>query len=241
MTPSSGGAAIDVRELTRRFGARTVLDRINLTIGVRERAGIWGPNGSGKTTLLRCLAGTLTPSAGHAFVLGQPSGSRGAQSALGVCLGQERAFYGRLSARENLLFAARLRMNPAAVARAVATVCDEMELGSFIDRPVERCSSGMRARLALARALLGDPGVVLLDEPARSLDDPASQLVWAALARRPDLTVVIASPRREDLAWCSRVIDLAATAAHRQPAWDAAPTADQAPVRDRRSPDPAPR
>ena len=108
--------AIEVRGLTRRFGARTVLDRIDLTIGAGERAGLWGPNGSGKTTLLRCLAGTLTPSAGRAFVLGHPSGSRAARRALGVCLGQERAFYGRLSARENLLFAARLRMRPGSAA-----------------------------------------------------------------------------------------------------------------------------
>jgi ABC-type multidrug transport system ATPase subunit len=226
MISTTGRAAIEVRGLTRRFGARTVLDRINLTISARERAGIWGPNGSGKTTLLRCLAGTLTPSAGHAFVLGQPSGSRGARSALGVCLGQERAFYGRLSARENLLFAGRLRMPPGAVPNAVAAICDEMALGPFIDKPVERCSSGMRARLALARALLGDPDVILLDEPARSLDDPASELVWAALARRPDLTVVVASPRQADLAWCTRVIDLTAMAAmagQQQPALDPAP------------------
>ena len=212
-----------MRGLTRRFGTRTVLDRIDLTIGAGERAGLWGPNGSGKTTLLRCLAGTLTPSAGRAFVLGHPSGSRAARRALGVCLGQERAFYGRLSARENLLFAARLRMRPGSAAPAVAAICDELGLGTFMERPVERCSSGMRARLALGRALLGDPAVILLDEPARSLDEPASQLVRAALGRRPDLTVVIASPRRDDLAWCSRIVDLAALAGQRQAAPDRAP------------------
>ncbi len=80
--------------------------------------------------------------------------------------------------------------------------------------PIERYSSGMRARLALGRALLGHPEVILLDEPTRSLDDAASQLVWAVLARRPDLTVVVASPRRGDLAWCSRVVDLAGLTAH---------------------------
>jgi ABC-type multidrug transport system ATPase subunit len=215
-------AAIEVRGLTRRFGARTVLDRIDLTIGVGERAGIWGSNGSGKTTLLRCLAGTLTLSQGHALILGHRPGSRGARCALGVCLGQERAFYGRLSGRENLLFAARLRMRPGSAAPAVAAICEELELGSFADRPVERCSSGMRARLAVGRALLGDPEVILLDEPTRSLDDPASQLVWAALGRRTELTVVVASPRRDDLAWCSRVIDLAGMTAPRQDARDLA-------------------
>jgi len=210
--------AIEVCGLTRYFGSRTVLDRIDLTVGVRERAGVWGPNGSGKTTLLRCLAGTLTPSAGRAFVLGHPSGSRAARHALGVCLAQERAFYGRLSGRENLLFAARLRMGRVGAAGAVAAICDELALGSFAGMPVERYSSGMRARLALGRALLGHPEVILLDEPARSLDDAASQLVWAALARRPDLTVVAASPRRDDLTWCSRVVDLAGLTAQGQPA-----------------------
>ena len=215
--------AIEVRGLTRRFGTRTVLDRIDLTIGAGERTGLWGPNGSGKTTLLRCLAGTLTPSAGRALIFGHPSGSRGARRALGVCLGQERAFYGRLSARENLLFASRLRMRPGSAAPAVAAICDELELGTFLEWPVERCSSGMRARLALGRALLGDPAVLLLDEPARSLDEPATQLVWAALGRRPDLTVVIASPRREDLAWCSRIVDLATPTGQRHAAPDPAP------------------
>jgi len=212
-TGCDAAPAIEVRGLSRRFGARTVLDRIDLTIGVRERAGIWGPNGSGKTTLLRCLAGTLTPSEGRALVLGHPSGSRNARHALGVCLGQDRAFYGRLSGRENLLFAARLHMHPASCRLAVAAICDELALDSFVDRPVERCSSGMRARLAVARALLGHPEVILLDEPVRSLDDTASELVWAALGRRPGLTVVVASPRRDDLAWCSRVIDLVGAAA----------------------------
>jgi ABC-type multidrug transport system ATPase subunit len=226
--PADGGGAvvtpaIEVRGLTRRFGARTVLDEVSLAVGVGERAGLWGSNGSGKSTLLRCLAGTLAPSAGHALVLGHRSGSRGARQVLGVCLGQERAFYGRLSGRENLLFAARLRMRPGAAAGAVAAICDELALGPFADRPVERCSSGMRARLAVGRALLGDPAVVLLDEPTRSLDDPASQLAWAALARRPGLTVLVASPRRDDLSWCSRVIDLPAAAGERQAAPDVTP------------------
>jgi ABC-type multidrug transport system ATPase subunit len=208
--------AVEVRGLTHRFGARTVLDRIDLTIGAGERAGIWGPNGSGKTTLLRCLAGTLTPAEGCAFILGHPSGSRAAQHVLGVCLGQERAFYTRLSGRENLLFAARLRMGPGSAAVAVTAICDELALGPFVETPVERCSSGMRARLALGRALLGNPGVVLLDEPTRSLDEMASLLAWSALARRPDLTVVVASPRRDDLAGCSRVVDLVGMAAPRR-------------------------
>jgi len=221
-TGRDAAPAIEVRGLTRRFRGAAVLQRIDLTIGRGERAGVWGPNGSGKTTLLRCLAGTLTPSEGHALVLGHPPGSREARHALGVCLGQERAFYGRLSGRENLLFAARLRMRPRHAALAVAAICDELALGPFAGRPVERCSAGMRARLALGRALLGQPEVILLDEPARSLDDPASQLVQAALARRPELTVVVASPRRDDLTWCSHVIDLGGTTAQRQEAHDPA-------------------
>jgi ABC-2 type transport system ATP-binding protein len=215
-------AAIEVRGLTRRFGARTVLDRVELTVGAGERVGVWGTNGSGKTTLLRCLAGTLTASGGSILIRGHPAGSRGARRVLGVCLGQERAFYGRLSGRENLLFAARLRVRPGSAAGAVAAVCDELALGSFADLPVERCSSGMRARLAVGRALLGAPEVILLDEPTRSLDDPASQLVRAALARRAGRTVVVASPRREDLTWCSRIVDLTQMTALQQPARDLA-------------------
>jgi ABC-2 type transport system permease protein len=200
--------AIEVRDLTRRFGSAVVLDRLSLTVQPGERLGVYGPNGSGKTTLLRCLAGTLTPSGGEALVFGHRSGSWEGRRALGVSLGQERALYGRLSGYENLLFAARLRMPAGQVRRAVGAICEEMEMGAFIGLPVERYSSGMRGRLAVGRVLLGQPPILLLDEPTRSLDADASALVWSALERRPELTVIVASPRREELSWCPRVIEL---------------------------------
>jgi ABC-type multidrug transport system ATPase subunit len=193
---------VEVRGLTRRFGSREVIRDFDLTIRAGERVALRGPNGSGKTTIIRCLAGTMTPTEGDLRVLGLPAGSLEARRLVGVSLSQERSFYYRISGRENLLFFARLRGNekPEA-ARLVDAVADELEL-SFVDQRVDQYSTGMSQQLAAARALLGDPPVLLLDEPTRSLDSDAVARFWAALDRRPASAVLIATHRDDDSARC---------------------------------------
>lgn len=200
--------ALRVRGLTHHFGALTVLDDFGLRIERGERVGLTGANGSGKTTLLRCVAGTLTPAAGTLTVAGHPAGSIAARRVVGIALGHERALYPRLSAAQNLAFAAALRMPRERVAVAVAEIEDEFGITPFAQRRIERCSTGMRARVAAARALLGEPALVLLDEPARSLDEAATAAVWSALGNRPGLALLVASPRAAELRSCDRVIDL---------------------------------
>jgi ABC-2 type transport system ATP-binding protein len=193
---------VEVRGLTRRFGSREVIRDFDLTIRAGERVALRGPNGSGKTTIIRCLAGTMTPTEGDLRVLGLPAGSLEARRLVGVSLSQERSFYYRISGRENLLFFARLRGNekPEA-ARLVDAVAEELEL-SFVDQRVDQYSTGMSQQLAVARALLGDPPVVLLDEPTRSLDSDAVARFWGALDRRPASAVLIATHRDDDIARC---------------------------------------
>jgi ABC-type multidrug transport system ATPase subunit len=201
---------LEIRGLTRSFAQAVVLEALDLDVTAGERIALRGPNGSGKTTLLRCIAGTLAPSAGTVRVGGHPAGSRPACALLGASLSQERSFYLRLTGRENLRFFARVRGLPAGRAEAaVKALEEELELADIASRRVDRCSTGMVQQLAFARSLLGEPRLLLLDEPTRSLDEGAVERLWAAVDRRPELALLIATHRRDDAARCGRELDLA--------------------------------
>ena len=199
-----------IEDLTRSFGARRALRRLNLAMDAGERVAVCGPNGSGKTTLLRCIAGTVTPTSGRIRIFGHEAGTLEARHFVGVSLSQERSFYLRLSGRENLLFFARARgEGRREAARNVMSLSEELELGDIVAQRVDRCSTGMVQQLALARALLGDPALLLLDEPTRSLDRGAFGRLWAALDRRPSTAVLIATHNEEDVERCKQRVDLA--------------------------------
>jgi ABC-type multidrug transport system ATPase subunit len=200
---------LSVRALTRRFGEREVVRCLNLVAEPGDRITLHGPNGSGKTTVLRCIAGTVTPSSGTVSVLGQRAGSLAARRHMGVSLSQERSFYLRLSGRENLLFYARLRdLGKRTAIRAVRSLEEELQLTEILGTRVDRCSTGMTQQLAFARALLGDPELLLLDEPTRSLDEAAVDRFWGALDRRPASALVIATHNPADVARCGVVHEL---------------------------------
>lgn len=203
---------VEIDGLTRAFGGRVVVRDLDLRVAAGDRVGLVGPNGSGKTTVIRCVAGTLSPTSGRIVVAGRPAGSMEARRAVGVSLSQERSFYLRLSGRENLLFFARLRIRGRrAAAAAVAALVEELELSSFVDRPADEYSTGMGQQLAFARALLGSPRLLLLDEPTRSLDVDAVGRLWRAIDRRPGLAVVVATHSGPDLERCPRTVDLGAS------------------------------
>ncbi|NBE85363.1 ABC transporter ATP-binding protein [Micromonospora rubida] len=195
-----------LRGAARWFGRHRVFSGLDFDVPTGTRLLVTGGNGSGKTTLLRCLAGTLSLTSGAALVDGHPAGSPAARRALGVCLNPEQGLYGSLSGRDNLLLAARLRLPAAAARRMVARVEDEFEIGPFARVPVQRCSAGMRARVTIARSLLADPAALVLDEPGRSLDERARNLLWAALDRRPQLACVVVSHQSEDQSRCGRTL-----------------------------------
>jgi ABC-type multidrug transport system ATPase subunit len=198
-----------IESLQRHFDSHVVLDGIDFEATAGERVAILGPNGSGKTTLLRCIAGTLTATAGSIRVAGHSAGSIEARQLTGASLSQERSFYLRLSGRENLLLFARLNgLGKRAAGVRIDELADELELGELLAQRADRCSSGQLQQLAFARALVGDPVLVLLDEPTRSLDVEARGRLWAALERRPTAVSMIATHLDEDVGHATSVIDL---------------------------------
>jgi ABC-2 type transport system ATP-binding protein len=193
------GVGIRARGLHKRFGDVDALRDVDLDVAPGEIVTILGPNGAGKSTLLRILATTVLPDAGTVHIAGHdavadPHAVRRVQ---GVSLGDERSWYFRLSGRENLEFFAVLNGMRRRDARSRAAVLlAEVDLAGVADRRFDGYSSGMRARLSLARALLVSPAVLLLDEPTRTLD-PIAALAFREqmrdLAGRQGRTVLFAT------------------------------------------------
>ena len=170
---------------------------------------VTGGNGAGKSTLLRCLAGTMPVTSGTLQIQGRPTTARASRAVVGACLHPEQGLYPRLSGRENLLFAARLLLPADRVAAAVAGVERELGVTPFADQPARGYSAGMRARVGIARALLGSPVVLLFDEPTRSLDEAGREMFWAAVRARSDTACVFASHLPQDRDHATSVTALA--------------------------------
>jgi ABC-2 type transport system ATP-binding protein len=200
---SNNGELLSIEGLSRRFGAKEVISSFDLSAEPGQRIALWGPNGSGKSTVLRCVAGTLMPSAGSVLIGGHRAGELAARRLVGASLAQERSFYLRLSGRTNLLFFARIRYdNRREGMRAVDGLIEELEIADIAAQRVDRCSTGMVQQLGIARALIGEPAVLLLDEPTRSLDADARARLWGALERRPKTVALIATHLDEDMRLC---------------------------------------
>ena len=167
--------AVVLRGAGRRYGERAALRDVSLELEAGRTLVVFGPNGAGKTTLLRMLATLLRPHAGEVRVLGHelPGDGYAVRGLLGF-LGHEPLLYRELSGRENLRFHARLH----GVARArVEAVLGDVGMQARADDPVAELSRGMVQRLAIARAVLHEPELLLLDEPLANLDPAAAAQV----------------------------------------------------------------
>jgi len=178
--PTSPEPSIDACDLVRRFGSAVALEGVSLSVGGGEIHALLGPNGAGKTTLLRLLAGLMTPTAGTVRVLGREVDrkSREARGLVGLVPSGDRTFYLRISGLENLAFFARLNgfRRRAAFARA-EELLDHVGLADAARGPVGTYSHGMQKRLSVARALITDPSVLLVDEATHDLDPEGARRV----------------------------------------------------------------
>jgi ABC-2 type transport system ATP-binding protein len=160
--------AIETIDLTKRYGKRLAVDRLNLTVGKGEVFGFLGPNGAGKTTTIAMLLGLVRPTKGQAIVLGHDVQREPALALRRVgAMIEAPAFYPYLSGADNLRVLARAGGIPAA---RVKEVLETVELSDRARDKVATYSQGMKQRLAIAAALLPDPELIMLDEPTNGLD-----------------------------------------------------------------------
>jgi heme exporter protein A len=183
--------AIELRGLVRHFGERTVLRKVSVSVPAGATLAVLGRNGAGKSTLLRILATLLRPHAGEVSVLGEPLPRRAwaVRGRVGL-LAHEPLLYRDLSGRENLGYQARLHGLPP---RRVDELLDAVGMNERAEEPVRLLSRGMVQRLAVCRAVLQAPQLLLLDEPLANLDPAATELVAPLIGRASGATRVLTS------------------------------------------------
>jgi heme exporter protein A len=184
---------VQAASLRKNFGRRSAVAGVDFELVAGDCLAVFGPNGAGKTTLLRLVAGLLRPTAGSARVAGvEVRGDRNARAAVGI-ISHHSMLYAPLTVRENVEFSARLY----GVADAGAACTRALETMGVLDRadaPVRTLSRGLQQRVSIARAMVHEPSVLLLDEPYSGLDEAGSavltQLLTTLRARGATLVVV---------------------------------------------------
>jgi ABC-2 type transport system ATP-binding protein len=176
-------AILDVHDVSKRFGAVTAVDGVSFRVGAGEVVGLLGPNGAGKTTTLHMVLGLVTPDAGEVRLFGEPLATN--RPALLGRLNFAAGYIhlpGQLTVEENLRVFAHL-YGVRDVPGRVAALLDELELGELRRRQVRLLSSGQQTRVQLAKALVNQPELLVLDEPTASLDPDIGDRVRVLLLR----------------------------------------------------------
>ncbi len=199
MTAADNHPAVRIRGLTKAFGRTLVLRGLDLDVPQGSVLSLLGPNGSGKTTLIRVLATLTRPDAGDVQICGVALGRRSAslRRMIGV-VGHDPLLYDDLTARENFRFVCRMFGLNRADDR-VEEVADLIGMTADLDKKVGAMSHGMKKRFSIARALLHDPQILLLDEPETGLDQEALTLLDAVISTRsnPARTVIMTTHNLE--------------------------------------------
>ncbi len=199
--------AIEVRDLTKRFGSRTVVDRVSMSVAAGEIVGFLGPNGSGKTTTIRMMCGLLTPDGGSGTVLGHDllGDTRAIKREVGY-MTQRFSFYEDLTIAENLAFVGRLYGLRPLGEHVERTVAD-LGLTARRDQLAGTLSGGWKQRLALAACIMHAPKLLLLDEPTAGVDPKARREFWDEIHRLASggLTVLVSTHYMDEAERCHRI------------------------------------
>src|SRR5712675_1273740 len=207
----SGDLAIDVKGLTKKFGARTVVKDFSIQVPKGQVWGFLGPNGSGKTTTIRMLCGLLVPDSGQGKCLGYDIRTEAAAIKRNVgYMTQRFSFYEDLSIRENLDFVARvyeMKDRAPAVDHAIA----QLGLTKRQEQLAGQLSGGWKQRLALAACILHRPQLLLLDEPTAGVDPQARRDFWENIHQlaAQGLTVLVSTHYMDEAERCDRIVYLA--------------------------------
>ena len=206
------GPDVETRALWKRFGTRQAVADLSFRVAAGECVGLLGPNGAGKTTTIRMLTGFAVPSAGEVRVLGLPFGpatARRIKAQVGM-VSQEDSLDPDLSVEKNLLvYASYFGIPSRDAARRTEELIRFAELVDHRRDRINTLSGGMRRRLMLARALLNEPRLLILDEPTTGLDPQARRLVWERIRtlKRAGTTILLTTHYMEEAAQlCDRLI-----------------------------------
>ena len=200
----NNATAVEVRSLRIDRGSTVALDGVDVTIPSHQIVGLLGPSGSGKTTLMRSIVGVQRTTSGSATVLGRPAGHPELRRVVGYTT-QAASVYADLTVTENLrYFAALLGAHASDIERALVAV----DMAGLAGRTVGTLSGGERSRVSLAAALLGDPQLLVLDEPTVGLDPVLRRDLWDLFARlRNDgVSLLVSSHVMDEAARCDRLV-----------------------------------
>ncbi|MCM3626371.1 ABC transporter ATP-binding protein [Paenibacillus glycanilyticus] len=207
MDESAVGPAIAVSHIVRRFGERTVLSDISLTVPRGELFGLLGPSGSGKTTLIKLITGIDRADGGKVELFGQPMPQLKMLQAFGY-MAQADALYQELTGKENMAFYGSLYgLTGKALASRIQSCAALVNLNDHLDKSVNAYSGGMKRRLSLAIALLHEPQLLVLDEPTVGIDPVLRKAIWNELRdlTQTGVTIIVTTHVMDEAEKCDRL------------------------------------